>query len=58
MARRARYTASLPVYVVPEVRDRIREIAEDEEISQAEVVRVLIDVGLRDAGAIWGTTQA
>lgn len=46
MARKAKYTQSLPVYVVPGVRERILEIADRQEVSQAEVVRDLIDKGL------------
>lgn len=46
MARKAKYTQSLPVYVTPEVREQILKIAEVEEISQAEVVRELIRLGL------------
>lgn len=45
MARVAKYTQALPVYVTPEVRERILEIADVEQISQAEVVRHLIDRG-------------
>lgn len=54
MARKARYTKALPVYVTPEVRADLDDIAQREEISLAEVVRVLVDVGLREKSAIWG----
>lgn len=53
MARKAKYTEALPVYVTPEVRARILKIAEDQEISQAEVVRALLEVGLQDAHTLW-----
>lgn len=46
MVRKAKYTQALPVYVTPEVRARILKIADDEERSQAEVVRELIGRGL------------
>lgn len=46
MARKAKYTYALPVYVTPAVRERILEIAERNELSQAEVVRDIIDRGL------------
>lgn len=53
MARKAQYTKALPVYVTPEVRARLDEIADDLEISLAEVVRQLVDRGLDDAYSIW-----
>lgn len=46
MARKAQYTAALPVYVTPAVRERILKIADETEVSQAQVVRELIDRGL------------
>lgn len=46
MARVAQYTDALPVYVTPEVRKRIKDIADREQVSQAEVVRDIIDIGL------------
>jgi hypothetical protein len=46
VARVAKYTQALPVYVTKETRAVILEIADREEISQAEVVRELIDLGL------------
>lgn len=46
MARKAKYTAALPVYVTPAVRAEILKIADEREVSQAEVVRELIDRGL------------
>lgn len=55
MARKAKYTQSLPVYVTPEVRERILEIAERREVSQAEVVRELIDKGLSLEPEPYGT---
>lgn len=53
MARQAKYTRTLPVYVTPEVRSRLDAIAEKYAVSLAEVVRDLIDVGLDDAEARW-----
>lgn len=49
MARKAQYTKSLPVYVTPRVRDYVNQIATDYEVSQAEVVRLLIDLGMQVA---------
>lgn len=53
MARKARYTKALPVYVTPEVRARLDEIADDREISLAEVTRELISKGLESSYEIW-----
>lgn len=53
MARKAKYTAALPVYVETDVRDEIKRIADAMEISQAEVVRELIAVGLQDKNMLW-----
>lgn len=53
MARKAKYTRALPVYVTPKVRARLDEIAKDRELSLAEVTRELIDVGLDRAYEIW-----
>lgn len=53
MARQAKYTRTLPVYVTPEVRGRLDAIAEKHSVSLAEVVRDLIDVGLDEAEARW-----
>lgn len=49
MVRKARYTKALPVYVTPRTRDRVNEIAHEYEVSQAEVIRLLIDLGLQVA---------
>lgn len=46
MARKAKYTDALPVYVAPEIRARILRIAEEYDISQAEVTRQALDAGL------------
>lgn len=53
MARKARYTQALPVYVTPDTRQRLDAIAESHCVSLAEVVRDLIDTGLDDAEARW-----
>lgn len=53
MARTARYTKALPVYVTPEVRRRLDALAERHSVSLAEVVRDIIDVGLDGAEARW-----
>lgn len=46
MARVAKYTDALPVYVRPEVKERITKIADREQISMAQVIREIIDMGL------------
>jgi hypothetical protein len=46
VARKAKYTKALPVYVTPAVRARLDEIAEIKDLSVAEVTRRLIDEGL------------
>lgn len=46
MARKARFTTALPVYVEPDRKERILKIADTEEISQAQVIREIIDAGL------------
>lgn len=46
MARKARFTAALPVYVEQQTRDRINRIAEQFDLSQAEVVRMVVNEGL------------
>lgn len=46
MVRKAKYTDALPVYVEPEVRARILRIADEYDISQAEVTRQALDEGL------------
>ncbi len=53
MARKARYTKSLPVYVVEDVRERIQKLADDHDVSQAEVVRDIIDCGIDEAETRW-----
>lgn len=55
MARVAKYTEALPVYETPAIRARIKKIADDNNVSQAEVVRDIIDVGIDDAEIRWGT---
>lgn len=55
MARKAKYTQALPVYVTPEVRARILKIADEQERSQAEVVRELINGGLSLLPEKYGT---
>jgi hypothetical protein len=46
VARKAKYTTALPVYVAQSVRDRINKIATEEELSLAQVLREIIDIGL------------
>ena len=46
MARVAQYTLALPVYVRPVVKERIEQIADREQISMAQVIREIIDMGL------------
>jgi cytidylate kinase len=46
MARRAKYTTALPVYVEPSVKERIEALADRENISMAQVIREIIDGGL------------
>lgn len=53
MARQAKYTRALPVYVTPEVRRRLDGIAEEYRVSLAEVIREIIDVGLGEAEERW-----
>lgn len=42
----ARFTKQLPIMLEPSVYDRIREIAEERQVSYATVARELIDLGL------------
>lgn len=49
MARKAKYTEALPVYVTPKTRGRILGISKEYEVSQADVVRLLVDLGLQIA---------
>lgn len=53
MARTAKYTKALPVYVTAEVRRRLDNIAEAKSISLAEVIRDIIDLGIDDAEIRW-----
>lgn len=55
MAIEAKYTNALPVYVTPETRERITAIADREKISQAQVVREIIEIGLpeREPKFMW-----
>ena len=46
MAVQGRYTDPLQVSETPETRERITKIADDEGISQAQVIRDIIDHGL------------
>ena len=46
MAVKAKYTQPLQVVETPEHRDRIAIISEREDISQAQVIRDLIEMGL------------
>lgn len=49
MARKQRFTKALPVYVTPAMREEVDGIAEQWEISLAETIRVLIELGLQVA---------
>lgn len=53
MARKAKYTQALPVYVTPEDRARVLRMAEEYEVSQAEVVRFCFARGISEAEAKW-----
>lgn len=44
--RKAKYTQALPVYVEPAIRERILKIADEKDLSQADVVRQVINAGL------------
>lgn len=57
MVRKARYTAALPVYVTPEVRARIMQMADEYEVSQAEVVRYCLEHGIGAAELRWPTAH-
>lgn len=46
MAVTARFTAPIQVVETPEKRDRIKAIADREGISQAQVVRDIIEIGI------------
>lgn len=53
MARKAKYTQALPVYVTPEDRARVLRMAEEYEVSQAEVVRFCFARGISEAEEKW-----
>lgn len=57
VARTARYTKALPVYVTPEVRRRLDGLAERHRVSLAEVVRDIIALGLDDAEERWNAAD-
>lgn len=46
MAVKAHYTAPLQVVETPEMRDRVKAIADAENISQAEVIRDILAHGI------------
>lgn len=46
MAVQAKYTAPLQVVETRDMRDRIMAIADDEEISQAQVIRDILAAGI------------
>lgn len=46
MAVKKKYTNPLQVVATPEQRARIMKIAEDDEVSQAAVIRDMIDMAL------------
>lgn len=46
MAVKAKYTQPLQVVATPEMRDRIVELAEAQEVSQAQVIRDLLNYAL------------
>lgn len=50
MAVEAKYTAPLQVVATPEMRDRIKAIADAERISQAQVMREILEahIGVRE----------
>lgn len=53
MARTAKYTDAIPVYETPEMRKRIKRIADTCNVSQAEVVRDILDSGIAEAEKRW-----
>lgn len=53
MVRKAKYTEALPVYETPAMRDRIKRIADDYEVSQAQVVRDILAIGIETAEKTW-----
>lgn len=53
MARKARFTNALPVYVTPETRKRLDRMSEDYDISLAEVTRYCIEHGITAAEGRW-----
>lgn len=57
MARKARYTQALPVYVMPDVRRRLDQLAERHCVSLAEIVRDIIDTGLDAAEDRWNRLE-
>lgn len=46
MAVKARYTAPIQVVETPEMRDRIKALADAENISQAQVIREILALGI------------
>lgn len=46
MALKAKYTQPLQVVATPEMRAEIVQISEEQEVSQAQVIRELIQLGL------------
>jgi len=53
VARKARFTNALPVYVTPETRKRLDRMSEDYDISLAEVTRYCIEHGITAAEGRW-----
>lgn len=51
MARKSKYTQPLQVVTRPDQRARIEAIAERDEVSMAEVVRDIIDLGIDEREA-------
>jgi hypothetical protein len=46
VAVKAKYTAPLQVVETPEMRDRVKLIADSEEVSQADVIRDILAHGI------------
>lgn len=48
VAVEAKYTAPLQVVATPVLRDRVKTIADAEHISQAQVMREILEAGIDD----------
>jgi len=60
MAHQARYTETVIANVTPEAKQKIVQRAEDQGVSQAQVVRVLLDDALSSGPRCpyWGHDEA